>query len=167
LFQKISEGMSAMINEALVVGDGIGRPLGLLHPQSQIPICETSESTPAGQFSWQDLVQLAMQIPVQWQANASFLMNQTTASFLLTMSDALGRPLLQSVEGLHDGPRWSLLGFPIYIASQMPNPAPGSAPVAFGDWRRGRGGWDVALQIERATRKFAGPQRAVQIFPSM
>jgi HK97 family phage major capsid protein len=52
------------------------------------------------------------------------------------MSDSLGRPLLQSVQGLHDGPRWSLLGFPIYIASQMPNVAPGSTPIVFGDWRR-------------------------------
>ena len=58
------------------------------------------------------------------EADASFLMNQTTAGFLLTMSDSLGRPLLQSVQGLHDGPRWSLLGFPIYIASQMANVAP-------------------------------------------
>jgi HK97 family phage major capsid protein len=77
-----------------------------------------------------------MEIPVQWRADASFLMNQRTAGLLLTMSDALNRPLLQSVQGLHDGPRWSLLGFPIYIASQFLDVAPGSTPIAFGDWRR-------------------------------
>jgi HK97 family phage major capsid protein len=50
--------------------------------------------------------------------------HRAAANALLTMSDSLGRPPLQSVQGLHDGPRWSLLGFPIYIASQMANVAP-------------------------------------------
>jgi HK97 family phage major capsid protein len=128
--------MSALINQAILVGDGAGQPMGLLNPRSGIPVCETSSSTPPGQFSWGDLVMLAMEIPQQWQAGASFLMNQRTAGLLLSMSDAIGRPLLQSVQGLQDGPRWSLLGFPIYIASQMPDPAPGSTPVGFGNWKQ-------------------------------
>ena len=136
LFGKISEGMNALINEALIIGDGVGRPLGLLNPAGGIPVCEVSASTPPGQYSWQDLIMLAMEIPAQWQANASFLMNQRTAALLLTMSDGTGRPMLGSVQGLHDGPRWSLLGFPIHIASQMPDVAPGATPIAFGDWKR-------------------------------
>jgi len=127
LFQKISEGMNALINEALIIGDGVGRPLGLLNPASGIP--------PIGQYSWQDLIMLAMEIPAQWQANASFLMNQRTAALLLTMYRT-GRPMLGSIQGLHDGPRWSLLGFPIHIASQMPDVAPGATPIAFDDWKR-------------------------------
>jgi HK97 family phage major capsid protein len=62
-------------------------------------------------------------------------MNQRTAALLMTMSDGLGKPMLQSIQGLHDGPRWTLLGFPIYIASQLPDVAPGATPVAFGNWR--------------------------------
>jgi HK97 family phage major capsid protein len=136
LFDKISTGMSALINEAILIGDGVGRPMGLLNPRSGIPVCETASSTPPREFRWQDLVMLAMQIPAQWRTGASFLMNQTTAGYLLSMSDAIGRPLLQSVQGVQDGPRWTLLGFPIYLASQMPDPAPGSTPVAFGNWRQ-------------------------------
>ena len=79
---------------------------------------------------------LAMEIPIQWHAGASFLMNQRTAALLMTMSDATGKPLLGSMQGLHDGPRWSLCGFPVNIASQMPDVAPGSTPVAFGNWQK-------------------------------
>jgi HK97 family phage major capsid protein len=52
LFQKVSHGMRATINAALIVGDGIGKPMGLLNPNSGIPICETSAATQPGQFSW-------------------------------------------------------------------------------------------------------------------
>ena len=79
---------------------------------------------------------LAMEIPIQWHAGASFLMNQRTAALLMTMSDATGKPLLGSMQGLHDGPRWSLCGFPVNIASQMPDVAAGSTPVAFGNWQK-------------------------------
>jgi HK97 family phage major capsid protein len=48
LFRKISDGMRATINFALIVGDGIGKPMGLLNPNSGIPICETSANTPTG-----------------------------------------------------------------------------------------------------------------------
>jgi HK97 family phage major capsid protein len=44
LLQKVSEGMRATINEALFIGDGVGRPMGLLNPRSGIPDCETSSS---------------------------------------------------------------------------------------------------------------------------
>ena len=55
---KISIGMRATINEALLLGDSVGRPLGLLNPKAGIPICETSANTPAGQFTWVDVVML-------------------------------------------------------------------------------------------------------------
>jgi HK97 family phage major capsid protein len=35
LFQKISEGMNALINEALVIGAGIGKPLGPAQPAAR------------------------------------------------------------------------------------------------------------------------------------
>lgn len=47
------------------------KPLGLLHPNSGIRICETSLATPAGQFTWQDLIMLKAEIPMKWQAGCS------------------------------------------------------------------------------------------------
>lgn len=130
---KIDTGLSATINNALIVGDGVSKPLGLLHPRSGIPICETSAATPSGQFDWRDLVMLKFQVPVQWHSGASFIMNQTAFSLLLTMSDAGGRPILQQMP--QGEPVYTIAGSPVVIASQMPDPTPGSTPIAFGAWR--------------------------------
>jgi hypothetical protein len=72
-----------------------------------------SAATTPDTVSWQDLVMLAFEIPVQWHSGASFLMNQT-AVLLLRMSGGTGKPLLQSMQGVHDAPRWSIAGFPVY-----------------------------------------------------
>jgi hypothetical protein len=32
-------------------GSGIGMPIGILNPNAGIPICDTSENTPPGQFT--------------------------------------------------------------------------------------------------------------------
>jgi HK97 family phage major capsid protein len=134
LTQKISDGMRITINESILLGDGIGKPAGLLQQNSGIPICETSAATPPGQFSWQDLVMLKYDLPMQWHANARYLMNQKTFALLLTMSDGLGRPMLtQMPQGV---PTYMLAGSPIFIATQMPNVAAGSTPVAFGDFQK-------------------------------
>jgi HK97 family phage major capsid protein len=87
------------MNEAILIGDGIGKPQGLLNPNSGIPICDTSTNTPPGQFSRQDLVMLRWEIPIQWQNGASYLMNQRTFAMLLTMSDAMARPSWTSLPG--------------------------------------------------------------------
>lgn len=60
-------------------------------------------------------------------------MNQRTAALLITMSDATGRPLLSQLpQGL---PGFMIAGSPITIASQMPDVAPGSLPIAYGNWK--------------------------------
>jgi HK97 family phage major capsid protein len=126
--------MSATINEALLLGDGAGKPLGLLHEKSGVPVCETSASTPPGQFSWQDLILLKYEIPMQWQTGASYLMNQRTFALLLSMSDAGGRPMWSSLPG--EEPGFRLAGNPVIIASQMPDVSPGSTPVAYGNFKK-------------------------------
>jgi HK97 family phage major capsid protein len=93
ILQKASQGFRDTINAAIVNGDGIGKPLGLLHPSAGIPVCETSAATQAGQFTWQDCVSLAYEVPMQYHGGASFLLNQRTWALMMTMSDASGRPL--------------------------------------------------------------------------
>src|SRR5262245_48736474 len=97
-----------------------------------VPICDTAPSTPPGQFSWQDLISLKYEVPMQWHDGASFLMNQRTFGLLMTMSDAIGRPLM--VASPADGGRL-IAGSPVQIVTQLPDVIPGATPVAFGNWR--------------------------------
>jgi len=64
LLDKAGRVFRAQISHAIMVGDGFGKPMGILNPQAGIPICETSDATPEGTFSWQDLVSLRWQIPL-------------------------------------------------------------------------------------------------------
>jgi HK97 family phage major capsid protein len=84
ILQKAAQGFHNTINAALLIGDGIGKPLGILHPASSIPICETAPATPLGQFSWADLIMLKWEIPQLWHANGAYIMNQRTFARLLT-----------------------------------------------------------------------------------
>jgi len=74
---KARRAFAFQINDAILVGDGFGKPMGILNPQAGIPIAETGSGTPAGQFSWQDLVMLRWQVPMSLQGDGAYLMNQT------------------------------------------------------------------------------------------
>jgi HK97 family phage major capsid protein len=53
--RKVARAVRQQIAAALICGDGVGKPTGILNPRSGIPQCETAVSTPPGQFTWQDL----------------------------------------------------------------------------------------------------------------
>ena len=108
--------------------------MGILNPQAGIPIAETGSGTPAGQFSWQDLVMLRWQVPMSLQGDGAYLMNQHTWALCSTMSDANGRPIM-TVAPTEVAP--FLLGaVPVVVANQMPDVAPGATPVAYGNWKQ-------------------------------
>ncbi len=134
LLGKASRGFRNAISDAILLGDGLGKPLGLLNPNSGVPVCETSPVTQPGQFSWQDLLMLKIEVPMEWQAGAIYLMNQRTFALLLTMSDSAQGPIWgQWPGGL---PGFTLAGSPIRIVTQMPDVQPGSTPVLFGNLRQ-------------------------------
>jgi HK97 family phage major capsid protein len=134
IMRRISEGMAGTINNAVLLGDGVGKPMGIFNLRSGIPICETAAATQPGSLTWQDLYMLKWEIPAQWQQGASYLLNQRTWAQVMTMSDASGRPLWSQAPGGEPG--FMLAGSPAHIVTQMPDIAPGAVPVAFGNWAK-------------------------------
>jgi HK97 family phage major capsid protein len=147
ILRKASKGMAATINAAILLGDGIGKPTGLLAPQSGIPICEVSPATAPGQFSWQDLLMLRYEIPMTWQDGCSYLMNQRTFALLQTMSSAEGRPLFGPMGTNTPRTGFQFGGAPINIVSQMPDVAPGSPR-----WHTAIGRGRISLSGEKIRR---------------
>lgn len=133
LLGKVNRAFRNQISNSIVTGDGIGKPLGFL--RSGMPICDTGSLTAAGQFSWQDLVLLKYQVPTTFQGTGtSYLMNSNTFGLTLTMSDAMGRPIMLS-SPLQAG-QYIIAGSPVVIANQMPDVAAGATPVAFANWKQ-------------------------------
>src|SRR5262249_41506757 len=135
ILRKVSDGFRNTISASIIAGDGLGKPLGILSPNAGISILETSPSTPAGQMTWQDLVQLKWDVPVGWHNEGSYLMNQKTWALIATMSDAIGRPLF-TPSPIQNHPGFLLNGSPVNIVTQMPDCLPGNTPVAYGNWRQ-------------------------------
>lgn len=156
IVRRAYQGYRDAISAAILAGTGVGKPLGILNPQSGIPVCESSASTPPGQVSWQDLMALKFELPPQWQANARYLMNQRTLAAIAGMTDATGRPVMIASPIMGQAlPQFTLFGSPITIVSQMPDPAPGALAVAYGDWAE-----TYLLVTRRAMTMFPDPYTA-------
>jgi HK97 family phage major capsid protein len=131
MFGKVSDAFRNTISDSIVVGDGVGKPAGLLHLSSGIPICDTGPATPAGQLTWMDLVGIKYEVPVQWHNGAVYLMNQRVFGQILCMSDALGRPIM--IASPVDAGTYMISGNPVKLATQMPDCNPGATPILFGN----------------------------------
>ncbi|GLR85838.1 phage major capsid protein [Bradyrhizobium iriomotense] len=131
--RKAQAGVRKIASRAIASGSGNGMPIGILNPMAGIPICDTGVDTPAGTFTWQDLVMLMFQVPIAYHAGATWVANQRTLGLLFSMSDAAGRPIVQ--QDLQAAPRFTLLGHPIVVSEFWPDVAPGATPLAFGNFR--------------------------------
>jgi len=137
MLNKVNQAFRRTISTALMTGDGVGKPIGILNPNAGIQVCDTAPATPLDSFTWQDLVALKWQVPMQYHSGTGtrYLMNQNTFGLLLTMSGSDGRPMLvQFPQNTPSGPGFLLNGSPIQIVTQMPDVAPGTTPIAFGNW---------------------------------
>lgn len=131
---KVNYAFRNTISTAAISGDGNGKPVGILNPAAGIPICNVSPATPAGQFTWQDLIMLKWQVPMQWHGGGKYLMNQNTFGLCLTMSDAMGRPIMIATP--QDNGSYLVNGSGVQVVTQMPDVAPGATPVAWGNWKQ-------------------------------
>jgi len=135
MINLVNQAFRRTISTALISGDGVGRPVGILNPNANIPVCDTAVSTPVDRFTWQDLIMLKWQVPMQYHNGGRYLLNQNTLALLLTMSDASGRPMLATFpQDIPNSAGFLLNGSPLTIVTQMPDVAPGTTPVAFGNW---------------------------------
>src|SRR6516165_6108929 len=79
--RQVQPGVPRPNQRAIMTGDGFGKPLGILNSQAGIPICETSDATPPGMFTWQDLVMLRFQIPQNFADGGSYRDERAHARF--------------------------------------------------------------------------------------
>lgn len=133
--RKVARKFAKDVTKAVVTGATPGMPQGILtYDQWGLMNSGSVTGTPSGQFSWQDLVLLYYQLDVQWQANATFLMNRKTLGKMLTMADGEGRPIWQP-QVIANGGMPTILGRPVRIVTHMPDIGVGTRPIAVGDWK--------------------------------
>lgn len=139
---RIADRFSRAEAAAFVAGDGLDKPRGFLtHAKVDNGVWAWGNigyvpSGAAGSLGDGDaLIDLVYALAAQYRANASFVMNSKTAGMIRKMKDADGRFLWS--DGLAAGEPARLLGYPVLIAEDMPDPAADAFAVAFGDFRAG------------------------------
>lgn len=128
---------------AFVRGDGINKPMGFLnhvtggsaaatHPGGEIQL---TPSGAAAAIQADALVDLKYALGAPYRQNAVWLMNSTTAALIAKLKDGQGNYLWR--EAFMVGQPATLLGSPVEIDENMPNPVANALPIAFGDFVRG------------------------------
>ncbi|MCY3018189.1 MAG: phage major capsid protein [Planctomycetota bacterium] len=96
------------IDRAIVNGNGIGRPLGIL----QTADVQSVAREVAGEVSYEDLVNIEDALPAWMQPMGMWVVAKSVRKALLKLTDAVGKPLIQPnpVDGTP-----TLLGHPLVV----------------------------------------------------
>lgn len=139
---RIADKFARAEAAAFIGGDGVDKPRGFLtHPTVDNDLWTWGSlgyvpTGADGAIGGPDpIVDLVYALGAQYRANATFVMNSKTAGTLRKMKDGDGRFLWS--DGLAAGEPARLMGYPVLVAEDMPDIAPGASAVAFGDFRAG------------------------------
>ena len=145
LSREIVDAFATEEGKAFVSGTGTNQPKGFLSYDQVSSDAWTwgkigcvSTGVPGGlpeEFAADVLYDLVFSLRSGYRRNARFVMNRMTQSAIRRIKDENGNYLWQP--NLADTLRPTLLGFPVEECDDMPDMAPGSASLAFGDFERG------------------------------
>lgn len=124
LAATFADRLSVSEEEAFIAGDGADKPLGLIH---QVQVGCTTES--AGTVSIEDVLNLIFSVSEKYRKNGTLLMNDTTLLQMYKQCAALGTNLWLGKDD-------TFFGYRIVRCASMPDAAPGSTPILFGDFKQ-------------------------------
>ncbi|EDQ04195.1 hypothetical protein DSM14862_01836 [Sulfitobacter indolifex] len=138
---RIADKFARAEAAAFVNGDGIDKPTGFLNH----PIVDDAA------WAWGNLgyvasgtnanpeadaiVELVYALGAAYRKNAVFVMNSKTTAKVRKLKDTDGRFLWS--DGLAAGEPARLMGYPVLVAEDMPDPVADSMSIAFGDFSAG------------------------------
>ena len=124
LAAAFADRLAVSEEEAFLAGDGVDKPLGLIHQAKAGCMTEV-----AGSVSIEDVLNLIFSVPEKYRRNATLLMNDNTLLQLYQQAMEQGKQLLF-------GNSDTFFGMPIVRCATMPDAQPGSTPILFGDFKQ-------------------------------
>ena len=123
MVSRLSQNFARAEDSAFINGTGKHMPTGILAEEGGADVGVTTAA-----MTYDDVVKLFFSVKPRYRRNAVWLMNDETAYTLRTLKDAAGNYIWNHAND-------TILGHKVMISEFMPNAAPGSKPIAFGDFR--------------------------------
>lgn len=128
IIDQFAERIGDAEEEAFIYGDGVAKPLGLIHQLNR----EVTTEEP-GKISTDDLLELIHAIPPKYREGAVFLMHDTTLRELRKLQTGDGQYIWY--ENLKKNQPLAILGHRVVTSPSMPSMDSGMPPVLFGSFK--------------------------------
>ena len=125
LINSFSRALANSEEEAMVIGDGISKPTGILTSG------EVGVTTAGNKIEADEIIDLIYKLKRPYRTNAVFLTADSTLAAIRKLKDSTGQYLWQPA--LTAGEPDRLLGYPVYTSAFVPAVAAGKPVLAFGD----------------------------------
>ena len=161
LSQKLAESVSLDEDEQFLIGDGVGKPRGILPGLANVHGLEEVHSLGASTLTWNGLIALTYGIPAQYRQEAVWLANRTTYQTIAQMQDSGSHNYLWQAyqfDGGEAGRTKTLLGYPILESELMPDVAANAFPILFGNLNA----YQIIDRLGMTVERFIGAQEARQ-----
>ncbi|MFN8693211.1 MAG: phage major capsid protein [Holosporales bacterium] len=141
LATKIADRFARAENTAFISGNGVAQPRGILTYSGGTSFGQIERRKTGVNGDWpasnpaDALVDLSQLLKTSYTQGAAFLLNRSLMADVRKFKGSDGQYIWQP--SYNAGQPAQLLGYPVYVAEDMPNKATGSLSVAFGNFRLG------------------------------
>ena len=136
LTNKMAQAFAEFWEKELLVGTGStnNHMTGATSTTNLVATGNTTY-TAANAAKIDNLINLQLAVPQQYQKNAMWIMNKAVFTELRKLKDGNGNYYLAYGKGITEGFDWQLLGKPVYISDNMPAAtSANNIPVLYGDF---------------------------------
>lgn len=148
LVESVSKKFAQLEGAAVVSGNGSNKPTGMLNTTPVTTADDASPKRAAAAYQYvlggdnspasvdsDSLIDMVYALNSAYRGGAAWAMNSTTAGQVRKLKDTTNQYVWQ--QSLQAGQPSILLGYPVEIWEDMPDPAGGAFPIAFGNFMEG------------------------------
>jgi HK97 family phage major capsid protein len=126
LINNVVEAMAKAIEQAIISGTGTGQPKGIL---TETPV--TGQALTITALDYDNLIEAEAALPLEYEANAIWVMTKKTFMGYVGLTDADGQPIARTNYGISGKPERTLLGRSVVLCNYIDSFATASTGEAF------------------------------------
>lgn len=114
LINNVVEAMTKAIEQSIISGSGTGQPKGIL---TETPV--TGQALDVSVQNYKSLTDAEAALPLEYEANAVYVMTKKTFMGYAAMVDADGQPIARTNYGITGKPERVLMGRPVILCNYI------------------------------------------------